>query len=626
MNALLSKTRTALALGIPNLARVAGYRLGVKLGINPVRRIQADLPTGEFFKKIPLDPPFAKGEEESDTVHPVPPFEKGGLGGISLLYFGWYNLEQQSPPDWHKSPFNGVTVQNPERPWWQIPDFDPNLGDIKAVWETSRFDWVLHSAQQTAQGKKDTLDTLNQWLADWCKHNPAYYGPNWKCGQETSIRVMHLAFAALILKQDKKPTSAIQILIRAHLQRIAPTIQYAIAQDNNHGTSEAAALFIGGNWLYSLGDNSAEKWAIMGRKWLENRASRLIEPDGSFSQYSVNYHRVMLDTYCMAEHWRKSWQLPVFSAKLYQQLQNATNWLYQMVQTETGDAPNLGANDGARLLPLSNTDYRDFRPSVQLAMAVFCNRDAYGKQGSWNEPLCWLNISTPEKAFKSAGSTHFPNGGYNTLRADKVFVLLRFPNFRFRPSQADALHVDLWLEGQNLLRDAGTYSYNAGREITNYFGGTASHNTIQFDGRDQMPRLSRFLFGEWLKVKNVIPIEKHGSNLQTTASYRDYQGVTHQRTVILSSESLQVRDSISGFKQKAILRWRLRPDNWTIAGNNTISNSKHQLSIQTDLPISRFEIVEGWESRYYLQKTSLPVLEVEVQQAGEIITTYQFKI
>ncbi len=597
-----------LALGLPNLVRVLGYRLGVQLGINPVRRIKANLPMDAFFT--------------STVENLTPSLTREGVKK-SILYFGWYSTTHSSAPNWHQNPFSGVTVPISTRPWWQIPDFDPKLGDIKTVWEASRFDWVLHFAQQAIRGEQEALTTLNDWLADWCKNNPAYYGPNWKCGQEASIRVMHLALAALVLKQDNKPTSAIQTLVRAHLQRIALTIQYAIAQDNNHGTSEAAALFIGGNWLYSLGDNSAEKWAIMGRKWLENRASRLIEPDGSFSQYSVNYHRVMLDTYCMAEHWRKSWQLPVFSAKLYQQLQNATNWLYQMVQTETGDAPNLGANDGARLLPLSNTDYRDFRPSVQLAMAVFCNRDAYGKQGSWNELLCWLNISTPEKAFKSAGSTHFPNGGYNTLRADKVFVLLRFPNFRFRPSQADALHVDLWLEGQNLLRDAGTYSYNAGEEITSYFGGTASHNTIQFDGRDQMPRLSRFLFGEWLKVKNVIPIEKHGSNLQTKAGYRDYQGVTHQRTVTLSSESLKVQDSISGFKQKAILRWRLQPDNWTIA-DNTISNGKHQLSIQTDLVISRFEIVEGWESRYYFQKISLPVLEVEVQQPGDIITTYQF--
>lgn len=48
-------------------------------------------------------------------------------------------------------------------------------------------------------------------------------------------------------------------------------------------------------------------------------------------------------------------------------------------------------------------------------------------------------------------------------------AMLRYPRFRFRPSQADALHLDLWLEGRNLLRDAGTYSYNTESAWLSYF-------------------------------------------------------------------------------------------------------------------------------------------------------------
>jgi hypothetical protein len=581
-------------LGLPNLGRVFIYRLGVKLGINPVRRIQAKLPNGDFFKKIPLNPSFSKGE-----------------------------AEQNNPPNWHKNPFNDVPVQNPTRPWWQIPDFDPHLGDIKTVWEASRFDWVLTFAQQATHGNHEALDTLNHWLSDWCTHNPAYCGVNWKCGQEASIRVMHLAYAALILQQHQQASPTLQTLIKAHLQRIAPTIQYAIAQDNNHGTSEAAALFIGGTWLILLGDNSGKQWAKMGRKWLENRAAWLMEADGSFSQYSVNYHRVMLDTYSMAEHWRKCLNLPAFSDRLYQQLTAATHWLHQMTQAATGDAPNLGANDGARLLPLSDTDYRDFRPSVQLAMALFCNQRAYSEEGEWNIPLRWLKISLPHAVASTPTSQHYPDGGYSVLRQGDAFALLRFPNFRFRPSQADALHVDLWLNGDNLLRDGGTYSYNAGEDITRYFGGTASHNTIQFDDRDQMPRLSRFLFGEWLQARDVIPVHTEADRIQASAAYRDYQGTYHHRTISLGTTSLSVSDKVSGFKHKAILRWRLQPGEWVINGTS-VTNGKHQLTLTSSVPIARIELTQGWESRYYLQKTTLPVLEVELQQAGEITSEYCF--
>ena len=50
----------------------------------------------------------------------------------------------------------------------------------------------------------------------------------------------------------------------------------------------------------------------MGRYWLENRVAHLVEPDGSFSQYSINYHRVLLDTLCMVEIWRRAINLPMF--------------------------------------------------------------------------------------------------------------------------------------------------------------------------------------------------------------------------------------------------------------------------------------------------------------------------
>src|SRR4029079_19380469 len=94
-------------------------------------------------------------------------------------------------------------------------------------------------------------------------------------------------------------------------------------------------------------------------------------------------------------------------------------------------------------------------------------------------------------------SRHFNDGAYAAVRRGTGMALMRYPRFRFRPSHADALHVDLWKDGTNLLRDGGSYSYSD-MEGTAYFSGTASHNTVQFDDRDQMPRVGRSLFGDWL--------------------------------------------------------------------------------------------------------------------------------
>lgn len=612
MTGLLAKLRVGFALGLPNVARAFGYRLGVRLWLNPVRRLQAATPQGPFFG--------ARLSQHTKSDTPA-------LWGTSALIFSyWPGAVSRQPPDWLANPLTGQRVSGPERNWWQIPDFDPALGDIKLIWELSRFDWVLAFAKSAQQGDVGSFSKLNAWLSSWCESNPPYKGHNWKCGQEASIRVMHLAMAALMLGQVRSAVPGLRDLVHLHLKRIAPTVQYAMAQDNNHGTSEAAALFIGGSWLSALGVREGEAWEKKGRFWLENRAARLIGKHGSFSQYSVNYHRVMLDTFSMAEVWRKHLGLPPFSDEWKEKVLAATYWFRTMVNPVNGDAPNLGANDGARLLQLTNTPYRDYRPSVQLAMALFADQRAYAQEGAWDEALICLRAPLPQTLAPRVTSHVADDGGFAILHRRDAMALLRYPRFRFRPSQSDALHLDFWLGADNVLRDAGSYSYNTDVQWLNYFGGTVGHNTVEFDGRDQMPRISRFLLGGWLKTNKVLALEEDEISTQFGAGYEDGQGAGHFRSVSLSNDRLEVFDEVSGFSNKAVLRWRLMPGDWRLEfsteGPSLILQGGKQLSLQViaDVPMARCELVEGWESRHYLEKTLLPVLEIEVQQAGKLQT------
>lgn len=536
-----------------------------------------------------------------------------------MLFSHWPYAVGAEPPHWLSNPLTGHCVKAPERGWWDIPDFDDSVGDIKLVWELSRMDWTLAFAQRIRNGDRESLSRLNHWLHDWCKKNPPYRGPNWKCGQEASIRLMHLAMAALIMGQVNEPEPGLLALMHLHLRRIAPTLQYAMAQDNNHGTSEAAALFIGGSWLAALGVAEGERWEKTGRRWLENLATRLIGADGSFSQHSLNYHRVMLDTFCMAEVWRRHMGLPFFAASCYERVLAAATWLYNLISPQNGDGPNLGANDGARLLQLTDTVYRDYRPSVQTAMVLFASQRAYARKGPWDYPLYWLGIPLPEKASPAPASYVSDVGGFAMLRCGAALVVLRYPRFQFRPSQADALHLDLWVDGVNLLRDAGTYSYNSEPYWMNYFTGTSGHNTVQFDDRNQMPRLSRFLFGDWLKTSYIEPLINDEGETRFAAGYRDGFKVSHKRHVCLSNSRLRVTDEVDGFQHNAVLRWRLAPGEWRLAGTGVV-NGAQTLSVQASMPIIRCELVEGWESRHYHEKTPVPVLEIEVRHRGTFKT------
>ncbi|NUG02270.1 heparinase II/III domain-containing protein [Acinetobacter oleivorans] len=596
---LIMKGQTALALGLFNLFRVFKYRMGVKTGLNPVQKLSAQLPKGYFFSQ--------SGQSEQINI-PVK---------STLTAFGYFKYPLVGQfPNWFYSPLTQHTFQSVEKPWYQIPDFDEKVGDIKGIWEASRFDWLIDLVLQECKARNgQALVELDLWLNDWCNNNPAYLGPNWKCGQEASIRVMHIISALIGLGKINQLNDNISSFIEVHLKRIEPTIDYAIAQDNNHGTSEAAALYIGGAFLNKNKPSPQyEKWQALGEKWLVNRANKLIMEDGGFSQYSINYHRVMLDSYCLAEIVCQKLNLKPFSKSLYTQLQKATDWLYVLTQAN-GDVPNLGANDGAKIIPVSQTDYRDFRPTVQLASTLFYKHSYYQDLGTYDQTLDFFHIHKLEKEnFKLPSRNQiFNESGLITSKNDNFFIAFKLPKFKFRPSQCDGLHLDVWFKGQNILRDGGTYSYNSSPKDLDYFSGVASHNTVEFDKHQQMPRLSRFLFGAWLTPKNLTykPYE-------FGCGYQDYWQCEHHRKVLLTDNQIEVVDNISGFQQQAILRWRLQPDHWVL-NNNILTNGKVEIILEAEHSIS-IHLTEGEESRYYYQKTKLSVLEITATQPTTIFT------
>ncbi len=605
------KIKTAFQLGLLNILHVVLYKLSLKLSIHSVCFIDHSIPKQSFFNDV--DPSFANLEPSSN-------WDK------KALFFGHFQKDiENNPPNWFLNPFSGETLKDISTQWWKIPDFDSSAGDIKLIWEASRMDWVVVFAQRAKTGETRSLTRLNNWISDWLINNPPYFGYNWKCAQEASIRVINIACAAYILEQHKTPSQGIIELVKMHLKRIAPTLRYSISQNNNHGTSEAAALFIGGSLLYRSGYNKGKKWMLQGRSLLEERAIKLIEKDGSFSQYSTNYHRLMLDTYSFAELWRKEFKLEDFSKDLKERLISATLWIHNFVDISSGYVPNIGANDGARLLQLTDSSYKDFRPSVQLAAVLFLNKAAFADTGYHKLHLEWLRIKKPLESISQSKNIQFDNGGYAILEMNKTKVFMRYPRFRFRPSHADALHIDVWRNGECIFCDDGTYSYNSQSESDTIFSSTENHNTIMFDDRNQMMKISRFLFGPWLKTNILENINFNDKYVKFKSGYTDSFNTSHAREILLKQKSLKIIDKVSGFQNHASLYWRLDSGGWNLLENSKeiiLENNEHRLSIESNVEISSSKIIKGWKSEFYMQKSLIDVLEIKINKSGTISSTF----
>lgn len=211
--------------------------------------------------------------------------------------------------------------------------------------------------------------------------------------------------------------------------------------------------------------------------------------------------------------------------------------------------------------------------------------------------------------------------------------MLNVPCYRFRPSQADMLHLDFWLDGVNVLRDAGSFSYNTEEKWLNYFSGAQAHNTVQFDEQQPMPKLSRFLYGSWpvCDTFEVTTDELSASEVNSEqsigvmqASYTNYRNQRHKREVIFNNQSLKIKDSIKGVQNIAVLRWRLPVDDWSIEDLQA-SCSNIIIQISSNCKSGVLTLEQGVESVFYGQKSNIPVLQYSVSSDADIITTISWK-
>lgn len=536
-----------------------------------------------------------------------------------LPYFSSLNYDLKFPPDWHYHP---VTKQHfpKDKHWTHIPDLSPELGDIKMVWEMSRFSFVFTLMRAYyATGDAQYAGAFWQAVESWLEDNPPNQGANWKCGQEIALRSLawYFGYFAFIETNESTKERKIKLLtaLAAQAERIEENIRYALSQRNNHGVSEAVGLWTAG--LILPEHPRAYVWQRKGKNLLEGLAREQIYPDGAYAQHSFNYQRLMLSLYLWAIRLGDVNQQPL-SSQLQRAVFQSATLLYNVQDESTGQLPNYGSNDGALLFPLSENAYEDYRPIIQ-AIHYLNNQEAIYPQGVQDEMLWWF---WGDKALKASSNPlarsnlNAESGGYFTLRGEESFAFTRVANYHHRPHQADNLHVDIWHKGVNIAFDPGTYSYNSPEPWRNGLVDTKVHNTVTVDVYNQMERGSRFLWYNWLKSKVVKKQEGAVQWLEVQHSaYNELSSpVQHRRALMQIADSYICIDHLqSDGTHDYQLTWNLwqHPDSFDetmalleykqpwdyriqLLSNNTINS--------TDIISAKANETQAWRSTKYAVK------------------------
>ena len=549
-----------------------------------------------------------------------------------------------------------------------------SLQDIKLIWESARFGWAFTLGRAyRISGDEKYAKAFWEHFESFDVGNPANMGPHWMNGQEVAIRLMAFVWAAQIFggsnESTKQRKARLAQSVAEHATRIPSTILYARAQNNNHLPSEAAGLYTA---ALALPDHpQSEKWLKLGIKWLNWSFENQIDEKGEYIQHSVNYHRLMLqlalwvnalntkDTKKHKGETQKQKKLrETLCPSCLNKIALATRWLAELTDSISGNAPNLGANDGAYIFPLANGDFRDFRSVVNATSRIFLNEEPFPV----NEMSLWFNSCKLSALSLSKGADlQLATCNLPTLKpSNSTWAYLRVADGNLRLAHADQLHLDLWWQGENIALDSGTYLYNAEKPWDNSLSAAEFHNTVTVNGQDQMTGASKFMYLDWSSGRVVEQSEN-----RMVAEHNGYRnlGVTHRREVSFAENIWQVEDNlqtqspepVEGFKPSNLqtftyrLHWLL-PD-WEYelvnkdesvefglkspyglikitqyAIRNTQSNFSLVRAGELLYGTTKISPTRGWYSPTYGVKTPALSLALEITASDDVkfISTFEF--
>ncbi len=486
-------------------------------------------------------------------------------GEVQFFHSQWKMLGTDY--DWITNPDSDYTY--PLDHWSKISDFSSAAGDIKYVWEKSRFSYIQTIIRYDYHFDEDHAEWVFSEMDSWIASNPINQGPNWVCSQETSLRLLNWCFILSFYRNSSSLTeerwTEYQNVIYWKLHHIYHNINFSlIAVRNNHAITEALTLYIGG-LLFPDFDNS-QLWREKGKQWFEEEIAYQIYEDGSYLQFSHNYHRVVIQLLTWALNISELYNDP-FKPHVYDRAEKSIDFLYQQMSLENGELPNYGNNDGALFFDFSNATYRDYRPQLNALYYALHKKHLFVKHENLEDVYWYSNdIKNDRVEIIQNKTILYPKGGFYGIRDEDSYTFIRCGSHKDRPAQADNLHLDIWVNGKNMLRDAGTYKYNTDNKLSTFFFGTRSHNTVMLGDNDQMLKGTRFIWLNWSQA-DFAKIEEEDEYYLFEGRVKVFQhlnpSITHSRIVKKYKNDLkwEVIDHVSHNTDLAIKQiWNFHPE------------------------------------------------------------------
>jgi hypothetical protein len=531
---------------------------------------------GKFFfspDEVPAVTELLKNRYPSVAANIVATAEKILQHRFDLL--GYENLDYGEEIDWHLDLIHGK--RGPNKPGFRIKFLDfAEVGDSKITWELNRHQHLvtLAKAYRITGDPRFARELLSQWK-HWQGANKYPNGMNWASSLEVAFRSLSWIWAYFLMRGSAEMTEEVRLewvkglaLSGRHIETYLSTY----FSPNTHLLGEGVALFFLGALFSEL--PKAKRWKQRGWEIVLEAARKQVRPDGFYFEQATYYHVYALDLFLHARILaaRNDVQIPAdFDSTLVKMLDTLC------LLGRAGVVPSVGDDDGGRLLDPRRNRAQHLLDPLSTGAVLYQRGDFKFLSGSPREETLWLLGTEGITRFEELRSNE-PSGASTALK-DSGFYLMADAETGQQllidagpqgpgtagHGHADALSIHLVSGGESLLMDPGTLEYVGDTPADRiYFRGTAAHNTLRVDERDQAEGVAPFAWRGLPTVNAERWVSGQGFNL-FTGSHDGYRRlaspVTHQRWVFhRMGQFWLVRDVATGEGNHQLeLSWHLGP-------------------------------------------------------------------
>ena len=426
-----------------------------------------------------------------------------------------------------------------------------------------RLDWlvrVLIGAHFT--GENAFYEFASEQIIDWHKANPPDSAA-WLDPFEVAQRINTLCWILYLGRQNAAfSNEAIESAIAsifASAQLTGNLLEYH--SPNNHLFIEALRLAQAGLLFPEI--PLARNWLFTGHTLLLREVKRQILPDGVHAERSLFYHRLILEALL-------EWVILAkvnghYFSQIFDDRCIAMISFLSAIRRPDGEFPQFG--DGFR-----DDTFLRFDPFAIAAAEL--NHQVRNSTPDAHTPWILAGKWPVEKNIKRLPHGNlFEDGGFAVIGekendGSNHFVFDCGPfGMKAAPSHGHAgcLSFEWFTQNRPMLVNSGTYSFASDLAVRNAFRGTAAHNTILVDGKDQTELESTFGAGHFEKPSvNLALFGNRHSVLE--AEHYNYQRLTgnivHRRSIVeLVPSTRIIIDRITGSgKHETKAHWHFHPD------------------------------------------------------------------